>query len=371
MKILHKIINQSNSEAEIYLYGIIGRFMDIDLHNLVRDLESLRKEGVKKVIFYVNCEGGDLMMGEAFWSYLDRTDIEIVFVVDGVAASMMALLITNTKHYVKGSKYSKYMYHRVQGGAYGNSEDLRNYADMMDKFEPDLIDMVSKRTKLDPKKVKKDFFGEKEKWLTAQEALDLGLIDEIIDGRAEIIAPQNLKTSHDVYQYFENQLTNCITNKQNMKKLATLLNLSDEATEQAVETAVQNLINTNIKSVGEIAKQKQRIDELQNQIAESNKAKVKNLIDTAVTAKKFGEDMRETYTAMATENYDRTEKVISNMTGVTPVINLLDKDPVPSAQKDWTYDDYFKANKLENLKATNLNRFKELYKGKFNRDFVE
>jgi ATP-dependent protease ClpP protease subunit len=366
-----RLINQTNSQqADIYMYGIIGRYMDVDVNYLIKELEQLRKAGVKKLFFYVNCDGGEVVQGQTLWAYLDRNDFEVTFIIDGIAASIMAMILTNPKFIVIANPYSKFMYHRVQGSVYGNSDDVRSYADMMDKFEADLIDMFSKRTRLDPKKVKKEYFGNQNKWLNAEEARDLGLVNEVREGNENIAEPQNLDSSRDVYQYFDNQLTNCITKEQNMKKVALLLNLSDDASEQAIETAVQNLINSQSTLKADISTRDNQITELQNAIAEHNKEKVKNLIDEAIGAKKFGEDMRETYTEMAVENYDRAEKIISNMSGVNPVINSLNNgDNVPDAEKGWKYDDYFKANKLENLKNTNQDRFAALYKEKFNKEY--
>ncbi|MBI9055512.1 MAG: Clp protease ClpP [Bacteroidales bacterium] len=365
-----KLINQTNSQqADIYMYGIIGRYMDVDINYLIKELEQLRKAGVKKLFFYVNCDGGEVVQGQTLWAYLDRNDFDVTFIIDGIAASIMAMILTNPKFIIIANPYSKFMYHRVQGGVNGNSDEVRSYADMMDKFEADLVDMFSKRTKLDPKKVKKEYFGNQNKWLNAEEARDLGLVNEIREGNEDITEPQNLDSSRDVYQYFENQLTNCITKEQNMKKVALLLNLSEDSTEQAVQTAVQNLINTNNQQVVDLGKKDNQITELNNTIKETNTAKVKNLIDGAIEAKKFGEDMRESYTEMAVENYDRTEKIISKMSGVKPVIDGLEGGGVPDAEKNWKYDDYFKANKLENLKNTNQDRFAALYKEKFNREY--
>lgn len=365
-----KLINQvSNQQAEIFLYGLIGRWLDIDVNYLIKELDQLRKSGVTELVFYVNSDGGEVVQGQTLWAYLDRTDFKVTFIIDGVAASIMAMILTNPKFIVIANPYSKFMYHRVQGRVDGNSDDVRSYADMMDKFEADLVDMFAKRTGLDPKKVKKLYFGNQNKWLSAKEAEDLGLVNEVREGREDITEPQNLDSSRDVCQYFNNQLTNCITKAQNMKKIALLLNLSEEATEQVIETAVQSLINSNSTLKSDVASRDTQIQELQNIIAEHNSAKVKNLIDGAITAKKFGEDMRATYTEMATENYDRTEKIISTMAGVNPVINQLGEDNVPEEEKNWKYDDYFKANKLQNLKNTNPDRFAALYKEKFNREY--
>jgi ATP-dependent Clp endopeptidase proteolytic subunit ClpP len=342
--------------------------MDIDVNYLIKEIELLRKSGTTELVFYVNSDGGEVIQGQTLWAYLDRSDFKVTFIIDGVAASMMAMILTNPKFIVIANPYSKFMYHRVQGGVNGNSDDVRSYADMMDKFETSFVDMFAERTGLDKKKIIKQYFGDQDTWLSAKEAKDLGLVNEVRKGHNNILEPQNLDSGRDVYQYFENQLTNCITKEQNMKKIALLLNLSESVTEDAVERAVQNLINSNAKHLSDLLARDNQITELQNAIAENQKEKVKTFIDSAITAKKFGEDMRETYTEMANENYDRTEKIISNMSGVDPVIGNLG-NKIPDAEKGWKWDDYHKANKLENLKVANQTRFGELYKERFNKEY--
>ncbi|HNX65625.1 MAG TPA: ATP-dependent Clp protease proteolytic subunit [Bacteroidales bacterium] len=367
------LINQiSGNSAEILMYGIIGKWCDIDVDYLVKDLEALKKSGVKNLTFFVNSDGGQVPQGQALWAYLNRSDFAITWVVDGVAASMMAMLLTNPKHTVIANKYSKFMYHRLAGGVNGNPDEVRAYADMMDKFEDDLIDMFAVRTGIDAKDAKKRYFNNIEVWLSAQEALELKLVNEIRDGYSGVSEPTNLTTSHDVYQHFSSQLTNYSNNNQiktEMKKIATLLNLGEAATEDAIATAVQNLINGNSKHASDLATKDKEINDLKNKVAEHDKAKVKNLIDTAITAKKFGEDMRETYTTMATENFAMAEKVISNMSGVDPVFNQLGEKQVPDSMKNKTWDDLHKEGKLENLKVTNANLFAQLYKDKYGKEY--
>jgi ATP-dependent protease ClpP protease subunit len=347
--------------------------MDIDVDCLVPELESLKKSGVCNLTFYVNSDGGQVSQGQTLWSYLDRSDFNVTFVVDGVAASMMAMLLTNPKHTVIANKYSKFLYHRIAGSVSGNPEEVRGYADMMELFETDLIDMFATRTGIDAKAAKKDYFNNTDTWLSAQQALDIKLINEIRDGLSGVTEPANLKDPREVCNHFTTQLINYSNNNKSnleMKKVATLLNLGDNATEDAIATAVQNLIEGKSKAASDLAAKVNEVAGLQAQIAEHTKTKVKNLVDAAITAKKFGEDMRETYTTMANTDFAMAEKVIGNIAGVDPIINGLGSKSVPDGEKNKTWDDLHKEGKLENIKANDLPRFKELYQAKFNKEFI-
>lgn len=374
MKDKTKLINKVDSTtAEIYMYGVIGSGLDIDANVVVAEIENLRKKGCRNFRFYVNSEGGEVIQGSALFNYLDRTDIEVEWVVDGVAASMMAMLISNPKHKVKAAKYASFMYHRVQGSCYGNSDEVRNLAAMIDTFEKSLVDMMASRMKVDAASVKKEFFTDGlDHWMNAEEAMRRGLVDEIISGK-NITSPKELLSSKDVFNFYNKQLINY---KQNQKSMITnkaeigkLLNIAEaEVNDDSVMTAVKNVLKSNSELQNQLKTVKAENASLKNQIGELNDAKVKSLIDKAIAEKKFGEDERDSYTRLANTDFELAEKMIGKMKGVERIVDHLDTEHESEEEKDWTFDDYHKKGKLENLKKTNKEKYNKLYKTRFGRN---
>ena len=355
------------------MYGVIGSGLDIDANVVVAEIENLRKKGCRNFRFYVNSEGGEVIQGSALFNYLDRTDIEVEWVVDGVAASMMAMLISNPKHKVKAAKYASFMYHRVQGSCYGNSDEVRNLASMIDTFEKSLVDMMASRMKVDAESVKKEFFTDGlDHWMNAEEAMRRGLVDEIISGK-NITSPKELLSSKDVFNFYNKQLINY---KQNQKSMITnkaeigkLLNIAEaEINDDSVMTAVKNVLKSNSELQNQLKAVKDENANLKNQIGELNNAKVKSLIDKAIAEKKFGEDERDSYTRLANTDFELAEKMIGKMKGVERIVDHLDTEHESEEEKDWTFDDYHKKGKLENLKKTNKEKYNKLYKTRFGRN---
>lgn len=375
MKDKTKLINKVDSTtAEIYMYGVIGSGLDIDANVVVVEIENLRKKGCRNFRFYVNSEGGEVIQGSALFNYLDRTDIDVEWVVDGVAASMMAMLISNPKHRVKAAKYASFMYHRVQGSCYGNSDEVRNLAAMIDTFEKSLVDMMASRMKVDAESVKKEFFTDGlDHWMNAEEAMRRGLVDEIITGKNITPSPKELVSSKDVFNFYNKQLINY---KQNQKSMITnkaeigkLLNIAEaEVSDDTVMTAVKNVLKSNSELQNQLKAVKDENASLKNQIGELNNAKVKSLIDKAIADKKFGEDERDSYTRLANTDFELAEKMIGKMKGVERIVDRLDSEHESEEEKDWTFDDYHKKGKLENLKKTNKEKYNKLYKQRFGRN---
>lgn len=332
------LINKADSKCvEIYLYGIIGKYMDIDTDKLVIEIEDLRKQGYSNFLFYVNSDGGEVVQGSNLFSYLDRTDINVTWVVDGIAASMMAVLLANPKHTVKASKYAKFMYHRVQGYVYGNSAEVRAHADMIDTFETSLIEMMSLRMDVSTDVVKGKFFTDgTDHWLSAGEAKELKLCDEIISGGKKITTAPDaaLKNTRDLFNFYNNQ----IINEQKQAKMgketniyALALGMPDTEDESKVLNQMQTILNQNKTLTASLEAEKTKTASLEARLAEVAQAKVKNLLDQAIQEKKLTEDERATYAALAEKDLESVEKIINKLPGVTPVVGELGKPQTSGA----------------------------------------
>ena len=327
---MDNLVNRiDKTTAEIYLYGIIGAGLDIDTNRLTAEIETLRKSGINKYVFYVNSDGGEVVQGNSLFNYLDRTDIDVTFVVDGIAASMMAMLITNPKHRVTAAKHAKFMYHRVQGYVYGNSAEVRAHAEMIDTFESSLIEMMAARMKVDKEAVKAEFFTDgTDHWLSAEQAKERGLVDTItVGGKKMIEADLSVLTNkRDVVNFYNNQIINIQKQKEmagekNLYALA--LGLPPDEDESKVVNQIQALVNDKKTLTDSLATKDTEIATLTARLQTFEKAKVTNLINQAVADKKIGEDERATYTTLAEKDFEGVEKIINKMPGVQSITAQL------------------------------------------------
>lgn len=366
------ILTNQNGDAEIMLYGIIGRYWDVDTTVIVREIEDLRKQGCKNITFFVNSDGGDVIQGQSLFNYLNRLDINVTWVVDGVAASMMSMLLCNPAHKVKSAKYAKFMYHRIQGTISGNPDEVRSGADMMESFEKDLIEMMAVRMKSTYEKCKKKYFTDGlDHWLSAEEAVKLGLCDEIIEGRMNIPAPTTITDARDLFNYYNNQIINFNKNSESIMKhakiYAQLLGMPETDNEDVLLEKVQNIVNENATVRAQLQTANAEKTQLENEVKAQKSAKVKNLIDTAIAEKKFGEDERQSYTELAEANFELANKVIGKMSGVSnPANQLYKQDELPEHIKGKSWDDLHKSGQLENVKKNYPEHFESLRKVKFN-----
>jgi ATP-dependent Clp endopeptidase proteolytic subunit ClpP len=303
--------------------------MDIDTNRLTAELEAMRKEGIKNFTFYVNSDGGEVVQGISLFNYLDRTDIDVTFIIDGIAASMMAMLITNPKHRVMAAKHAKFMYHRAQGYVYGNSAEVRAHADMIDTFESSLIEMMAARMGEDTEAVKAEFFTDgTDHWLSAEQAKERGLVDAIIaNGKKLKEADLSVLTNQrDVVNFYNNQIINYQKQKNMAERnlYALAMGLPPDEEENKVINQLQDLVNEKKTLTNTLQAKDTEIAALNARLQEFEKAKVTNLINQAVADKKIGEDERATYTALAEKDFEGVEKILNKLPGVNPIAGKLD-----------------------------------------------
>lgn len=140
-------------------------------------LESQDKE--KEIKFYINSPGGSVSAGLAIYDTMQLIKPDVSTICIGMAASMGAVLLAAGK---EGKRFAlpnaEIMIHQVMGGAQGQASDIEIHARHILKVKDKLNQILSHHTGKDLKVVEKD--ADRDNFMSAQEAKDYGLIDQII-----------------------------------------------------------------------------------------------------------------------------------------------------------------------------------------------
>lgn len=119
------------SDADIYIYDEIG-FWGVTAKQFISDLNALGD--ITHINLHINSPGGDVFEGIAIFNALKTHGASITVYVDGVAASM-ASVIAMVGNPVIMPENSFMMIHKPFGFTGGDAEDMRTYADLLDKVE--------------------------------------------------------------------------------------------------------------------------------------------------------------------------------------------------------------------------------------------
>lgn len=133
----------------------------------------------KDIQIYINSPGGSISAGFAIYDTMQYVKPDVSTICIGMAASMGSFLLCSG---AKGKRFalpnSEIMIHQPLGGMQGQATDMKIHVDRILKIKENLYKIMSKNTDQDYDKIVRDC--ERDNFLTAQEAKDYGLIDDII-----------------------------------------------------------------------------------------------------------------------------------------------------------------------------------------------
>jgi ATP-dependent protease ClpP protease subunit len=163
---------------EVFVYGEIGAW-GITANQFVQDLRAM-DDGVSPVVAAFNSIGGDLFDGLAMHNALSRLGERCTGRIDALAASAASVAVCGA-HRVVIAANAMLMIHNPYTYAGGDAEDFRRVADVLDQtLEAIIAAYKAKAPDIDDAELRR--MVDAETWLTANEAVALGLADEVGDG---------------------------------------------------------------------------------------------------------------------------------------------------------------------------------------------
>lgn len=183
-----KQIAENQNVLQIYLYGEIepatfdiweGKKVSKNSAEYIRSLIESNKN-IIEIEIYINSIGGYVGEGVSIYNLLKRQSVPVTAYIDGMACSIASVVAMAADKIVMPSNTTMMIHHAV-GGCYGNAKEHREFAIQLDKISEAstnsyLVHAGDKLTRenLEP-------LLNAETFLTAQEAFDIGLCDEILD----------------------------------------------------------------------------------------------------------------------------------------------------------------------------------------------
>jgi ATP-dependent Clp protease protease subunit len=200
-----KVVTQKGSDrAEILLYGYIGQELwwdedrkdenitDMEFERTIRDLEK----SYSRIDIRINGPGGSMYHGNAIINSILRSQAEIHTYIDGMAASMSADIwfASKNRHMAKNSLL---MLHAPSTIEYGNANDFRKTADVLDKFSSTVVAVMAENTGIAEEEIMEKYYDGEDHWFTAQDAIDAGFIEKVEPYEAEMPVEDPQKMAYE------------------------------------------------------------------------------------------------------------------------------------------------------------------------------
>ena len=183
------IEKSSNGERAYDIYSrllkdriiiLSGEIDDAKANTIVAELLYLDSLNNDDISIYINSPGGSVTAGMAIYDTMNFVKSDVSTICVGMAASMAAFLLSSgTKGKRKALPNSEVMIHQPLGGAQGQATEIKIAAERILKLREKLNVLLSKNTKQDLKVIERD--TERDHFLTSKEALDYGLVDEVLE----------------------------------------------------------------------------------------------------------------------------------------------------------------------------------------------
>ncbi len=326
-----------NKVALINIKGYINKWTTASSGDIENVIKGFKKEGINDAEVYINSEGGSVFEMTEIMNLLDDNFKNIKVRVGALAAS--AATAPLTKYYSTAKKNSSFMIHKPMGYPQGNEDDIIAALKMLQDKTKEYRSAYAKKMNTTEAEVDK-LWGKGDCWMTAEEALEKGLIDEIEDAEETIDAKTILLLeacgTPNVPKKTKVKLK-LNTNTMDKSLLCAQLGLAADATDIQINAKLLEL-----KNKASLTDQLKANAELKEKTEKA--ANIKSLLDGAESDKKINATQRAHYEALADSNFEATKSIIDGMQALANISEQITAkqttEQVAAAQKDWTYADY-------------------------------
>lgn len=222
---MFQIVNNAN-HSEINIIGSIGEgFFEegITFENVKSQFDQIQSD----VVINLSSLGGDLIEALAIHDMFKAFPYNVTTNIMGATASAGTIIALGGDH-IKISENSMFLGHRASQMAAGNADDLRAAANDLDKFDSRLIAIYKSKTKK-PKQEIESWLKE-DKWITAKEAKEFGLVDEVYKSKKVLNSIEELEAIKPLPENFkqpemennDKTIINSILNAMGVKNDASL-----------------------------------------------------------------------------------------------------------------------------------------------------
>lgn len=318
VKNLSEGIPEETEDVELKIYGEIVSIPcwdgEVSANSLDRELKKY--PNAKRITVKINSPGGDVFEAQAIHNILKTHGAEIITRNDALSASA-ATIINEAGNKRQAFSNTILMYHNPWTYAYGESKDLRKTAEMLDTVKETIINVYEKKAKMEREEI--SVMMDDETWLTAQEALARGFIDEIIDETVKedsIEEVQNFMKG-PIMDKFKNFPTGKFKNMFKATKQAVIQNQVIEKTKEEKVMNKEQLIKDHPELYNSLAKEfetnasageRERIKNILNLNRTGAEEIIKNAIDTGKSA---GDTALEILNNKSIQTMDKANEVLN------------------------------------------------------------
>lgn len=310
---------KGTDSVEILIYDEIGSW-GVTAKNFAMQLNAFKN--IKNITLRLNTPGGSVMDGNAIFNAIKRHRAQVDVQIDGMALSMGSV-IAMSGDTISMAQNAMFMIHNPWGEVYGDANELRKTADVMDKMKSTIISPYVAKTGMSAKDVSE--LMDAETWYTADEALESGFIDSVAD-------PMEITANFDLDRF--NNVPNHLQNQEKQNAVGTLKVRGQEVYEVrsfklSVEDEPQESIN--LSAVAEVTNEENTMDNKKATVESVDIDKIKR--DALAEEQNRSTEIRATFNLHGEKYRELMDKCLLDQTCTADQTRKLLLDEIGAGQE--------------------------------------
>jgi ATP-dependent protease ClpP protease subunit len=328
--------SDKSGEVELSIYDEIGGY-GIGAKDFIAELREYKG---KHVHVRINSPGGDIIDGSAIANALNRHEGGITVHIDGLAASMASYIaMSGNPTYM--SDNALLMIHNPWSLGWGEADDLRKQADLLDTMKAGLVRGYQRKSGMPAEEISR--LMDEETWMTALEATALGFVDAIEDGIPAAASAKDLRSRFD--SFAKRNMENAENSVVSEAVAAPAVEPVAEETPVVADAPVVAEAEIKDDSAEEIASLKQEVERLTSELA--SKDEELNAVKADLAAREVEAEASSAELAKFKDAFAALEKSTGvAAASVAPAAKSEESDPVSQWMAAVEAKDYATANKL-------------------------
>lgn len=352
-------IQQQPDKMIITAYGSVGGW--IDHYSMSTVFAEATRAGLKRIDLHMHTTGGSVFEGNLLYNLIQGFAGEVHIYVDGIAASMGALLaIAGFRLYMAENAFL--MLHPPKGNVFGTAKDLLNGAKMLRSMESNFVAKVAAKLKKTEKAVAAEYFDGGDHWIDAEEAVTLGLaVDKFTAIKGEIKYSKDEAVKIGLESLYSQYTANLTTQKPSakMKEILMKLQLGETAQETEAVAAIQA-----IEARATTAEQQLKV--YQDAEKAAMKAEAASLIATAQTDQRIEASGVPAWESAFEKDHAGAKAMLAAIPKRVTAEQVIGAGAAADEQTaKMSWDELDKSGKLADIKTKNPDLYKEKFKAKY------
>lgn len=373
---------QTNSNTgTLKFYGEVSRYWN-DGDDFTRTFNEMEKK-FSNIDIRLHSYGGSVLEGTVIFNAIKRSKANVTVYIDGVAASMASIIMLAAKKIVIAEN-AFIMIHVPSAAVEGSAQTLTDSAQLLKSMEKNFIKAYARKTRNTESEASALMDG-RDHWFSAEEAKEMGLVDEIGDSVVENIqdigkpdADGKVLQLFDKYAALFSPVNEIPTNKTSTMKKDLIKQFNLDVDESASDTDVLAAMEKKFSGV------QNSLKALQEEQKQQHTDQVNALIATAegLRGNPFDAKIKEQLVAIgekagiealsAALRINPVQENTQQQAAAAPaIVNMISgKNTSTDPHAGWNWDKYQEEDPdaLEALEKNDWNRFNALYKAKYKTD---